>query len=285
MILFSSDRNNYSINYLPRLVLICILIQLILVFFINVNSAFESAVSLFFDQSKNHFTMEIESKNRGVGTLMNPNYLGFFGVLMLIFSIRYSKLSQYGIFFMILSFFLILLSGSRTAIVVSIIAFIVLMLKDRRNFKATFLAFSFVLLSIFGIFLGLSYVPRMSILFSYEAFVTSQSWATRIEVWQSVFGYLMDRPFLGHFIQPISIADNQLVISALRFGIPFTILFYIFLPFMFLRSRDSGFVFFIALQLFFLTGAFFDNPKLLVIFFSFIWLHDAFFRNYQTYLK
>jgi len=225
-------------------------------------------IEIFYDLSKLRLSNGIFQSMRMVGTFENPNYLGFFSILLvsLIYFFKYNfKKKEIVTLNFILTLF-IFMSGSRTALIVLFFQMVL-------YYKIILIILSLVFPFVYPFILR---IPRFTQLISPDSIDKIQSFSMRYDIVQKGKMLFYDRPFFGYGESPINITDNYFLMFVLRYGLFFYFMLMIsfviilfnkgFTNKQYLKKKIQIVIYyFLPIFVFLLTGSFFDNFRLLYL--------------------
>ena len=263
----------YSLNFFEsslikvfQLLAMLLLIQILFIFLDL--TALKEPLSYIYQKEKLTLTEDISQKFRFVGSLENPNYLAYFSSLIFPFTYFFRRKGQLGnvIFITLVSLVLVILSGSRTGLIVFMIQSIVL-----------FPFYSLVLILLLGpsIILFLSGIKRFSGFFEYGSLqfisllTNDASFNSRLGSIYEAIPLINQEWLLGYGYVPFDVIDNFYIKFMLRYGLAglslviFSLI--IFIAIYRIKAIKLLVYFILPLLIFNLTGAFFDNFRLLLL--------------------
>ena len=245
---------------IERFVVFCLFIQSVFVI-LQFFDFSRGLLNIFYGVEKLSANTDFTKRVRYMGSFENPNYLGFFVCSLLCFYLSIvSRKSNSFIIILALSVMLILLSGSRTSLLAAMALFL---LYFRRLAPLIFL----LIMVFFGSYLYelILSIKRLAVFSSWDALINSHSFSERIKLLESFAFFWKEKFIFGHFQSPLKVVDNFIALQMLRYG-----LFYwlsIVLIFYCIKPPVKVIIYFSVFFLIFsLTGAFFDNFRLLLIF-------------------
>lgn len=245
---------------IEKFVVFCLFIQCVFVI-LQFFDFSRGLLNIFYGVEKLSANSDFTKRVRYMGSFENPNYLGFFVCSLLCFYL--SIVSRKGTFFILIlavSVMLVFLSGSRT----SLLAVLALFLLYFRKLAPLIVL---LIIALFGNYLYelMLSVKRLAVFSSWDSLLNSHSFSERIKLLESFAFFWKEKFIFGHFQSPLKVADNFIALQMLRYG-----LFYwmsIALIFYCIKPPVKVFIYFSVFFLIFsLTGAFFDNFRLLLIF-------------------
>jgi hypothetical protein len=238
----------------------------------------ESLVALIYDTSKLAPGADfLTEKIRYTGTFENPNYFGLVLVLALGYLLSIRHLSCRDYVAIMLCIVMVILTGSRTALIAMAILFFIKFLPLYKYYLFTIV---FVFISFPYILEFIAMVPRLSVLLSFDSAIESHSLGTRVLLIDEAVNYIFLKPFFGYFTSPIPITDNHFTLLLLRYGFLGLLLISITLFIIFHRARRGihllpTIFLVVPVLIFSLTGSFLDNPRMFGIFSLFFAVANA----------
>jgi len=190
-----------------------------------------------FAGSESYFSEQ--GKYRAMSTLVNPNAFGYFVIVFLIFNINDNKYTLKKIFLLVLCFYTILITKSRSSLIIFIYLFMKFYLeffyyKFKNNFRdyskyTKYCIISInVILIILIVYTGFFYISNQ--LIKFEDIITNIRWkkwkVALIFIFKNSKTFLIGNPFGTTFNQgSISFSDNYMLHIFLEYGVIGLILF------------------------------------------------------------
>lgn len=269
---YSQTFESEDIN-LKEILIVCLVSQLF--FCILYYTPLISILKFWFNLKKNEIGIPFTSDRlRLVGTFENPNYLGYFSILLLIiqFELGVFQKRYQSILFTFICTFLIYSTGSRTALICFLVT--VICYHPLKSFGILFSSLPFIVLFLENSRFGFL-VSNPEILLSFDDLSALQkadeSYFERVTIIKDATVSIFKNPFFGVGYTPIPITDNYYMIILLRYGFIglFSILV-IYIYFLYHETRNYYklmrlFRTSIPIFLFLWTGEFLDNWRLFII--------------------
>lgn len=265
-LIYSLNFDESSLIRVFQLLFVLLLIQIIFIFLDL--TALKEPLSYIYQKEKLTLTEDISQKFRFVGSFENPNYLAYFASSIFPFAYFFRRKGQFSnvIFISLTSLVLVILSGSRTGLIVLMIQFIML-----------FPFYSLVIILFLGpsIVLFLSGIKRFSGFFEFGSLQlvsllsNDASFNVRLDSFNQALPLINQEWLLGYGYVPFNVIDNFYIKFMLRYGLAGLSLvifsLFIFIAIYRIKAIKLLIYFIFPLLIFNLTGAFFDNFRLLLI--------------------